>query len=273
MHQSCIDAEVRMTVQFVFAHDDFAAEYVTGDVSNETVVRELQRLSRQMESLQAAHTLPLFRFLPSSAHDPDFCQEVIKYYGNGRCCCLTGTLDLVTGLPLYDRVHASHIIQTSDPGQLLEINNAHPDKEFLTPQSPRNAILLQKKWEILFDLRCWCLFPVDLFSQTPNFKVHVFATSKAETSFLQASAKKPLPLMEWIEELQKFNGKVINFSENRAPSFRTLSVHALQTVRFAQAMRWIGHDSAENYAAFADLSRLHSTPVSIDDAIDDEAQI
>eukprot|EP00281_Chroomonas_sp_CCMP1168_P019228 CAMPEP_0206226374 /NCGR_PEP_ID=MMETSP0047_2-20121206/8068_1 /ASSEMBLY_ACC=CAM_ASM_000192 /TAXON_ID=195065 /ORGANISM="Chroomonas mesostigmatica_cf, Strain CCMP1168" /LENGTH=244 /DNA_ID=CAMNT_0053649479 /DNA_START=1166 /DNA_END=1900 /DNA_ORIENTATION=- len=243
-----------------------------GDASvNETIVRELQRLSRQVERLQVVtHTSPSFRFLHSSAHDPDFIQEVVKYYGNNRCCCLTGIFDLGDGLQVFDRVYASHIIQTSDPGLLLEINHAHPDKEFLTPQSPRNAILLQKKWEILFDLRCWCLFPADLLSQTPNFKVYVFATT-AGMSFLQASIRKPLPLQKWIEELRNFDQKTIIFPENQAPSFRALSAHALQTVQFAHAMRWI--DSAEDYAAFADLSRLHSTSVSLDDAIDNEVHI
>jgi hypothetical protein len=234
-----------------------------GAGSQEYIVQELQKLSRQMERLHMT-THSQFSFLPSSTHDEQFIQNVVTFYGNKRCCCLTGALDPGHGggLPEYDRVHASHIIRTSDPGLLLAMNQAYRDREFLTSESPRNAILLQKRWEVLFDLHCWCLLPESPLSTTPNFKVHVFASTDGpeQMTFLQASVKKPYPLHDWISCLQSYHGKSITFAQDHAPSFRALSAHALQTVQFANAMRWNVDDAADVFRPFADLSGLHSPP-------------
>jgi hypothetical protein len=213
-------------------------------------------------------TVSQVSFLPSSSHDPQFISCVATFYGGARKCCLTGVVDPGQGgqFEFNDRVIAAHIIRTAEPMLLLQINATHPNREFLTFQSPREAILLQKKWEILFDLHCWCLLPENPLSRDPVFTVHVFASAQTDTdkvklSFL-TSKKPPYPLEDWIQELTVYHGKQVTFDPNSKPSFRALSAHALQTVQFATVMRWIDDAQAAAFQIYGELSPIHSPPVS-----------
>lgn len=235
-------------------HDQFAANDAPW----------IQRILRQMERLELAIVSPV-SFLPSSSHDPNFVTCVADFYG-GRKCCLTGVEDTGPGggLEQWNQVIAAHIIRTSEPALLLRVNESHPDKEFLTFQSPRDAILLQKKWEVLFDLHCWCLFPSNALSSDPVFKVLVVADANdtAKLSLLQTSRNKAYPLDLWINQLAAYEGKTVSFSGSKTPSFRALSVHARQTVIFAKAMRWIDDAQEAALQVFGELSPAHSLPVS-----------
>jgi len=221
--------------------------------------RELSQMISKMK-LQSRH----ITFLPSSAHDSQYNTTVLQFYGNGRRCCLTGFEDPGQGggLPTHDRVVAAHIIPTAAPDLLLQINSAHVTKEFLNFSSPKDAILMQKKWEVLFDRHCWCLFPDKGLESAPNFRVHVFATTDAaQLSFIASSSGRTLDeITEWVTKLQDYKDSVVRFDEGRAPSFRALSAHGMITVETALAMRWIDSDTASKYAIFAELSPSHSPP-------------
>jgi len=223
----------------------------------------LSPILRQLSQLNVQNSR--IHFPQSSQHDSGYNDVVCAFYGNGRVCCLSGFKDPGVGGGTVNilRVVAAHIIPTSCHEMLAEINR-DKSKEFLNFTSPREAILLQKKWEVLFDRYCWCLVPAIPLEHSAKFKVCVFATAeKPQLEFIYSSINKSLATREdlevWVSELGEFDGKIIEFAEGKVPSHRALSVHRNTAVTLAEQLGWINEYTAEQYRVLQDLSPPRSS--------------
>lgn len=204
----------------------------------------------------------------SSPRDPQLLDKVVRFY-QGRRCILSGVLDPGSGggLDYAHHVIAAHIIPMSQLGVIREINGS-VGRQKLTANDPKDVLLLQKKWEILFDHHCWCLVPNNPLSSTPpEFRVKVFVPKDIDDADLSlmtealasaggSNAVTTDSLRTWIHELHAYEDTIISFQPNAVPSYRALSWHAQITVDNATAFRWI--ESGDAFSPFADLSPLLS---------------
>ena len=243
----------------------------------EQLVRQGEQLARQGGQLEflklQAHKAASFRLLPSSAHSSKFSNAVKKYYcGTGqnssKVCCLSGKTH-ASGAAPFENVIAAHIIATADTELLTLVNEGADVNHFLYPHMPQSAILLQKKYEVLFDRLLWCFLPKNPLEQDVSggvvLRVHVFVKVRSdnELQFLQGlvGKDKRKHLGTWIAELQGYNHKDVAFGAGKVPSLRALSAHAVKTITFALSNRWLDYVEASNYNAYADLSPSCSVQV------------
>jgi HNH endonuclease len=222
-----------------------------------------ERLSHAISRLERRTSSNVLGCL-SSPRDPKLLEKVVQFY-QGRRCCLSGVLDSGPGggLDTTDHVIAAHIIPMTQLGAIRGIN-ASAGRQKLTANDPKDVLLLQKKWEILFDHHCWCLVPKNPMSSTPpEFCVKVFAPkdideadlslmTEAHSTAAGSDAVTADSLRTWIRELHAHADKIVSFQPNAVPSYRALSWHAQITVDNAVAFRWIESDDA--FVPYADLS-------------------
>lgn len=222
-------------------------------------------------------------YAPSSIHDPQYIHDVVQFYGK-RICCLTGHEDKgkpeeqgnskgkmktkktdAEKLAETEYVNAAHLIRTSEPQVYIDVNMANPQREELNPKSPRAAILLTKKFEVLLDMYLWTLIPADPTSSKPHYLVHVLFKKDASWNVLRTCIPNLYlqSIDEWLDQLQGFQGKEIQFEETKCPSFRAVSHHAQVAVNMAKDNGWIDLDQAVALKSFHALSPLHSPAASI----------
>lgn len=239
-----------------------------------------QKVTRRLDYIDSSLSRPKV-YTPSSIHDPDYIHAVVEFYGK-RICCLTGCAD--SGNPeeqgysknkakakktdaekqaemLY--VNAAHLIRTCELDAYIKANSTN-QKEELTSQSPRAAILLTKKFEVLLDMYLWTLIPADPKSSKPHYVVHVLFKRNAAWNVLRTSVNEfYLKFIDgWLEELQTFHEQKIEFEETKCPSFRAVSHHAEVAVSKAKDNGWINFDQAAALKSFSALSPLHSPAAS-----------
>jgi hypothetical protein len=259
-----------------------------------TNVSQLSQLSQRVEDLDQKVTLRLDYidrslsrpkvYVPSSIHDPKYIHAVVEFYGK-RMCCLTGQEDLgkpeeqgyskgkakakktdAEKLAEMGYVNAAHLIRTSELQAYIDVNSANPQKEELNPKSPRAAILLTKKFEVLLDMYLWTFIPVNSMSSKPHYVVRVLFKKDAAWNVLRTSIHEfYLNLIDgWLEELLSFQGREIQFEETKCPSFRAVSHHAEVAVSRAKDNGWIDFNQAAALKSFSALSPLHSPTASQD---------
>jgi hypothetical protein len=155
-----------------------------------------EKLNQRLDYIDRCLSRPK-AYIPSSIHSADYIHTVIQFYGE-RICCLTGYKDLgnpeeqgyskgktkakktdAEKLEHTKFVNAAHLIRTSEVQAYINVNVCNLQKEKLSPKSPRAAILLTKKFEVLLDLYLWTLIPVDPMSSAPHFLVCVLVKKDA----------------------------------------------------------------------------------------------
>jgi hypothetical protein len=205
----------------------------------------------------------------SSPRNEEYLDILLSFNGqsrDNRTCCLSRFNDRGTGNTKPDQVMAAHIIPHAFPDAMREINRTENRKK-LSHSDPKDGILLQRKWEILFDRHCWCLRPANLLSSSPpKFLVHVLVprtVDDVDLSLMAESNDKGITvasLRSWVEEIQQFDGSTVEFAPDAAPSYRALAWHAQRTYDNATKFMWIEQDN--NFADFSALSPMLSPRVA-----------
>ena len=255
-----------------------------------------EKMMRRLDYIESSLSRPIIK-IPTSIHDADYIQAAVGFYG-ARKCCLTERIDpknpgeegcsqgMAKGKKTDEEkladtlnVNAAHLIGRTEVNMYIKVNKENPKKKALTPKSPRAAILLTKKFEVLLDMYLWTLIPADPASSAPRYVVHVFAKKDAAWDVLRTTLNSFYlkHVNKWLEEIHALHGKEICFEETKCPSFRAVSHHAEQAVRHAKDNGWIELEQALALKSFSALSPLHSpaasstfqNSVSLQDDVDD----
>jgi hypothetical protein len=233
------------------------------------VFKNLNGISNKIDRMQMAKSIK-YALLPSSGHSKGFNETVVNYYGVRRKCCVSGEEDPGNqNLPKEERVIAAHLISSKNKDAYLELNKGRGKREFLTEFSPRSCVLMQRKWEILFDRFAWCFVPANPMSDAPIYKICVLVDmSKQDGTFEYWKNLIPadfLPQLDsCIATLLEFqeSGKEITFTKDCCPSFRAMSRHLLEAMDFAESLGWVGSDDVLNFVQLSEFSPMHSSPAS-----------
>jgi len=180
----CADSEVFANIARLASLEQIAEEVGGLSKTINGFSQSLNGISNKIDRMQAAKSIK-YALLPSSKHSKDFNETVVNYYGGKRKCCVSGKEDPGNqNLAMEERVTAAHLISSKNRDAYLELNKGKGKREFLTEFSPRSCVLMQRKWEILFDCFAWCFVPADPMSDAPIYNICVLVdTQKQDGSF------------------------------------------------------------------------------------------
>lgn len=217
--------------------------------------RRLDRIEKSRQGVNLRHASA------SSAHSPELLQDVVNFYGSGRICLLSGTFDPGNqNVGEFDQVMAAHILPASQEDLYWPLNN--DGMRYLAADKPYSCILLQRKFEKLFDKHAWCLIPLRPLENPLEVTVKVLIKSDMPdqySSFKRSMNNKCKPHVdEWVTELMGYDGNTIEFQPGKTPSFRALAEHARLAFLFARSAGWISQDDLESFEIFGDLSPVIS---------------
>jgi hypothetical protein len=231
------------------------------------VIQQLNQIDRRLHRMETARLIMNLRHSSaSSAHSPEFLQQVVDYYGKGRICFLSQTFDPGNqNLGAFEQVMAAHILPASQVELYWPLNN--DGMRYLAADKPYSCILLQRKFEKLLDKLAWCLIPLRPLDNPLEVTVKVlirpdmadqYSSFKCSMQGKDKPGKDKPPVDHWIEELMEYNGKTIQFQPGKTPSFRALAEHARHAFLFARSAGWISEEDLENFEVFGDLSPVIS---------------